>query len=546
MAGLAASFGSGAATNPLAEIAKADCIFIIGSNTSAQHPLAYAQVVKAVQNGATLMVADPRKIPVAELANHYLPIPPGTNLVLINALLNVIIAEKLYDDNFIKERTEGFAQMAESVKHCTPHWASKITGLDESDIYTMAKAYAKAKNAMILYCMGVTQHVTSTETCRALANLAMLCGMIGRPSTGLLPLRGQNNVQGSCDMGALPETLPGYVQAGSDLAWQRFYPHWGNFANTQGMKLTEMIEAMHTGRIKSLYIMGENPLLSDADTSVTKEALSNLDFLVVQDLFMTETAQLAHVVLPASSYLEKDGTFTNTDRRVQRIRKALPTYADSQPDWQILLDLIKRLDHEQAYSQDLNTPQEIFDEMTSLVPSYSGMTYERLEKEQGLCWPCLKQDNGDLHPGTPILHQDSFTRGKGLFMVNNFEIRGQQASTEYPFILVTGRLAHHYHTGTMTRRSWALEREAPAAFLEMHPDDAKSIGVKDMWYVRVRSPYGSVRVLVHVTSAISRGHVFLPFHFVESAANELTSHKHLDPFVKIPEFKVSAVSIVEA
>ncbi len=542
MAGLAASFGSGAATNSLAEIAHADCIFIIGSNTSAQHPLAYAQVVKAVQNGAALMVADPRKIPVAELATHYLPIPPGTNLVLINALLHVIIAEELYDSKFIKQRTEGFAEMAKSVKNCTPAWATKITGLDESAIYTMARTYAQAKNAMILYCMGVTQHVTSTETCRALANLAMLCGMIGRPSTGLLPLRGQNNVQGSCDMGALPETLPGYVQAGSTLAWDRFSPTWGAFANTQGLKLTEMIEAMHTGQIKSLYIMGENPLLSDADTSVTKDALTSLDFLVVQDLFMTETAHLAHVVLPASSYLEKDGTFTNTDRRVQRIRKALPNYADSKADWQILLALINKL----GYAQHLNSAEEIFNEMTSLVPSYAGMTYARIEQEQGICWPCPKQDDGNLHMGTPILHQGSFTRGKGLFMVNNFEMRGQQACNEYPFILVTGRLAHHYHTGTMTRRSWALEREAPTALLEMHPDDAKSIGVKDMWYVQVRSPHGAVRVLVHVTSAISRGHVFLPFHFVESAANELTSHKHLDPFVKIPEFKVSAVAITEA
>ncbi len=542
MAGLAASFGSGAATNPLEEIAKADCIFIIGSNTSAQHPLAYARVVNAVQSGAVLMVADPRKVPVAELAKLYLPIRPGANLALINACLHVIIAENLYDEAFVKERTEGFADMAASVKHCTPEWAEQITGLGAQDIYYMARTYAGSKNSMILYCMGVTQHVTSTETCRALANLAMLCGMIGRPSTGLLPLRGQNNVQGSCDMGALPETLPGYVLAGSELAWERFSPIWGNFANAQGMKLTEMVEAMHDGRIKSLYVMGENPVLSDADTKSTKQALSKLDFLVVQDLFMTETARMAHVVLPASSYLEKDGTFTNTDRRVQRIRAALPAFMNSRPDWRILLDLMQSLGHVQS----LNTPEEIFDEMASLVPSYGGMNYTRLEKEQGLCWPCPKQADGSLHGGTPILHKGSFTRGKGLFMVNNFEIRGQQASEEYPFILVTGRLAHHYHTGTMTRRSWALEREAPAALLEMHPEDAKSIGVKDMWRVSVRSPYGSVKVLVHVTESISRGHVFLPFHFVESAANELTSHKHLDPFVKIPEFKVSAVAIAEA
>ncbi len=543
MAGLAASFGSGAATNPLEDIRGADCIFIIGSNTSAQHPLAYARVVDAVQKGAALVVADPRKTPVAKLAKTYLPIRPGANLALINAMLQVIIVEKLYDADFIEKRTEDFAEMATSVQKCTPEWAAPITGLDAEEIHQTARAYAKAKNSMILYCMGVTQQVTGTETCRALANLTMLCGMIGRPSTGLLPLRGQNNVQGSCDMGALPEFLPGYVQAGSALAKERFTPLWGDFANTQGKKLTEMMEAMCEGSITSLYIMGENPVLSDADSKVTEQALRNVDFLVVQDLFMTETAKLAHVVLPAASYLEKDGTFTNTDRRVQRVRAALPPLHNSRPDWRILLDIFTALGHEHS----LQSPQEIFAEMTQVVPSYGGMSYDRLEKEQGLCWPCpaaLAQN--PPHEGTPILHSESFARGKGLFTVNTFELRGQQASQEYPFILVTGRLPHHYHTGTMTRRSWALEREAPAALLEMHPEDAKSIGVKDMWNVSVRSPHGSVQVLVHVTENIRRGHVFLPFHFVESAANMLTSHKHLDPFVKIPEFKVSAVAVAEA
>ncbi len=542
MAGLVTSFGSGAATNPLEDIRHADCIVVIGSNTSSQHPLAYARIVDAVHKGATLMVVDPRTTPVAKLATQYLPIQPGTNLALINAVLHVILQEHLYDSDFIAMRTENFSAMAESVKYCTPAWAAEITGLEATEIERMARLYATANNAMILYCMGVTQHVTSTETCRALANLSMLCGMVGRPFTGLLPLRGQNNVQGSCDMGALPESLPGYVPAGSALAKERFTPLWGTFANTCGKPLTEMLASMlHENcaeRIKSLYIMGENPALSDADTHSTTKALQSLDFLVVQDLFMTETARLAHVVLPAASYLEKEGTFTNTDRRVQLIDKALMPLGESRPDWRILLDLMQALGHEHTYA----SPEDVFEEMRTLIPAYAGMTYARLRDEQGLCWPCPSLD----HPGTPILHQTTFTRGKGLFTKNDFAVRGQQCSEEFPFILVTGRLAHQYHTGSMTRRSWALEREAPVAQLEMHPEDAKNIGVKDTWTVKVSSAHGFVYAQVHITKNITRGHVFLPFHFVESAANILTSHKYLDPFVKIPEFKVSAVNITEA
>ncbi len=499
--------------------------------------MAYARISDAVKNkGAKLIVVDPRRTPVAQMAHIYLPIHPGTNLALINAMLHVILEEGLQNSEFIAKRTENFAEFATSVQQCTPAWAAPITGLAVEDIVQAARLFATSTAAMILYCMGVTQHVTGTYTCRALANMTMLCGMVGRPSAGLVPLRGQNNVQGSCDMGALPETLPGYVHAGSTLAQERFAPIWGDFSNTQGKKLTEMMHAMHSGAIKALYVMGENPMLSDADKTSTEKALQALDLLIVQDLFMTETAQLAHVVLPAASSLEKDGTFTNTERRVQRIRTALDPIGEARADWQILAELSAKI---QGQTQKYSCAEDVFEEIRSTVPSYAGISYARLEAEQGLCWPCPTEEHG----GTPILHTEHFSRGLGLFTVNAFTASEQQKSSTYPFILVTGRLAHHYHTGTMTRRSWALERESPMAFLEMHPDDAAMIGARNMWNVRITSLRGEVTATLQVTKHISRGIVFLPFHFWESAANTLTSHEHLDPIVKIPEFKVSAVSV---
>ncbi len=539
MAGLATSFGSGAATNSLEEIRHADVLFIIGSNTSAQHPLAYARVAEAVKSGRTkLIVADPRTTPVAQLAHIHLPLRPGSNLALINAMLHVVYTEKLHNEAFVEAHTEGFEAFIASIEQVTPQWAADITGLTAQAITEAARLFASSTKAMILYCMGITQHVTGTESCRALANMSLLTGSIGHESAGLLPLRGQNNVQGSCDMGGLPEVLPGYVQAGSTLAEQRFGTLWGDFANECGLKLTEMLHAMAHKNISSVYIIGENPLLSDADTAATEKALRSLDLLIVQDIFLTETAKLAHVVLPAASYLEKEGTFTNTERRVQRIRPVLPPQGQSRADWQIIAQIMQNLD---AKSAPYASTEDIFNEICTLVPSYAGMSYARLEAHDGLCWPCPDKE----HAGTPIMHSHGFARaqGKGLFTVNIFEARGQQQCQDYPFILVTGRLAHHYHTGTMTRLSWALERESPTAFLEMHPDDAASIGAKQGWNVRIRSPRGEADALLHVTKKITKGTVFLPFHFLESSANALTSHEHLDPIVKIPEFKVSSVSV---
>lgn len=513
---------------------------MIGSNTSAQHPLAYARITAAKKRGAKLITVDPRRTPVAALSDIHLAIRPGSNLALVNALMHAILfEEKGQDDAFINERTEHFDALRASLEGCTPEWAAPLTGLQPEAIRETARLYAKGPNSIILYCMGVTQQVTGTRTCGALANLVMLCGMIGRPSTGLIPLRGQNNVQGSCDMGALPETLPGYVKADSELGHQRFARLWGPFADEQGKKLTEIMDGMRDGSIRAAYIMGENPMQSDPDAAKVEAGLRNLDFLIVQDIFMTPTARLADVILPAASYLEKQGTFTNTERRVQLINEVLPPLPGTRPDWRILCDVINAL----GGRADYDSPREIFNEIRQVVPSYAGMDYTRLAEEQGLCWPCPTPD----HPGTPYLHAASFTRGRGLFTVNDVpDDLGCATDETYPFTLITGRVSHHYHTGTMTRRSWALDREYPEAFLDMHPDDAAALRLKDNWKVRVTSRQGSIVARLRTATDLQPGTVFLPFHFAESPANALTSHEHLDPTVKIPALKLTPVRVEEA
>jgi predicted molibdopterin-dependent oxidoreductase YjgC len=539
VAGLATAYGSGAATNSIEGIRESDVIFVLGSNTSAQHPLVYARITAAHARGAKLIVADPRITPVAALADKHLRIKTGTNLALINALMHVILAEGLHNEAFIAERTENFAALQESLAQCTPEWAEGITGICAEDIRQTARLYAAGSSSVIIYCMGVTQHVTGTRTCAALANLTMLCGMVGRPSTGLMPLRGQNNVQGSCDMGALPETLPGYVAAGTALAEQRFAPLWGNFANTKGRKLTEIMAGMVDGSIRAAWVMGENPAQSDPDAASVMEGLGKLDFLVVQDLFLTPTARMAHVVLPAASYLEKQGTFTNTERRVQMVNEVLPPVEGSRADWQILRDAIRALGGQADYT----CPEDIFEEIKKLVPSYAGMSYARIAQAQGLCWPCPTPE----HPGTPVLHSTSFTRGLGLFTVNTFTLddMGEQPCAEYPYLLITGRESHQYHTGTMTRRSWALDREFPEAFLDVHPDDALALKIKENWMVTIRSRRGSITARVRISRNVQPGTVFLPFHYAESSANVLTGHHYCDPVAGIPALKMTAVAIEE-
>lgn len=522
-------------TNSIDELENAEVIFVIGSNTTQQHPLIGMRIINAVKNkGAKLIVADPRKIPLTENAAIYAPIAPGTNLAFINGLLNVIVSENLMDSDFVKNRTEGYSEFKASIEKYTPEVVSVITGIPENTIKEIARLYANAKTASIVYAMGITQHISGTKNVAALANLALLTGQIGREFTGVNPLRGQNNVQGACDMGALPDVLPGYQSLKDVKINMKFSKVFGEgYASEVGMTLGEMMDGALNGDVKSLFIMAENPMLSDPNLDHVKEALEHLELLVVQDIFMTETAKLAHVILPGSSFIEKDGTFTNTERRVQRVRKAIEPVGSSKADWQIICGLINSMGSCANYS----SPSEIMEEIRTLVPSYGGITYERLDNE-GLQWPCTDIN----HPGTKFLHKEKFAGGLGKFSVNEYTQSTEIATSDFPFILTTGRINHHYHTGTMTRRSWALDREFPHGFMEMNPVDAEKLGLKERSKVKVTSKTGEVLTEVHITDKINLGVVFMTFHFGEQLVNKLIG-RNLDPVVQIPEFKVCAVKI---
>jgi formate dehydrogenase alpha subunit len=525
-------------TNSIDELETAEVIFVIGSNTTEQHPLIGMRIVDAVKNnGAKLIVADPRKIQLAEYANIYAPIIPGSNLAFINGILNVIVKEKLYNADFINNLTEGFEDFKASVEEYTPEKVSPISGVPPESIREIARLYAKAKTASLVYAMGITQHITGTKSVGALANLALLTGQIGRESTGVNPLRGQNNVQGACDMGALPDVLPGPQSLKDEKIREKFSKVWGeDYASERGKTIGEMMDGSIDGSVGAMFIMAENPMISDPNLHHVKHALESLELLVVSDIFMSETAKLAHVILPGASFIEKDGTFTNTERRVQRVRKAIDPVGNSKADWHILLELIKAF----GGTRDYSSPSEIMEEIRELVPNYGGITYERLDKE-GIQWPCPDIS----HPGTRFLHSGKFARGLGKFTINDYEQTKQQPTEEYPFILTTGRVLHHYHTGTMTRRAWALDREYSKGFMEINPTDAEKLGLKQGRKAKVVSDIGEITVEVHITDRIVEGVVFVPFHFGEVSVNKLLG-KNLDPTVQIPEFKVCAVKIERA
>lgn len=522
-------------TNSIEELEDAKVIFVIGSNTTEQHPLIGMRIINAVKNkGAKLIVADPRKIPLTENAAIYAPILPGSNLAFINAILNVILCENLLNKEFVDTQTEGFEEFKASILKYTPEAVAPVTGVDPDTIREIAGLYAGAERASIVYAMGITQHITGTQNVAALANLALLTGHIGREGTGVNPLRGQNNVQGACDMGALPNVLPGYQSLQDENVNKKFSKVWGEgFAAKPGKALGEMLDGAISGEIRAMFIMAENPMLSDPHLEHVKEALESLEFLVVQDIFMTETAKLAHVVLPGASFIEKDGTFTNTERRVQRVRKAIEPVGNSKGDWEILCGLMEAL----GGNADYSSPGEIMEEIRALVPSYGGITYERLNQE-GLQWPCPDIN----HPGTKFLHREKFVRGLGKFSVNEYIKSDQLLDDEHPFILTTGRIQHHYHTGTMTRRAWALDREYPNGYMEINPKDAEKLELKERSRVKVSSRIGELLTEVHITDKIAEGVVFIPFHFGEMAVNRLIG-RNLDPVVQIPEYKVCAVSL---
>ena len=534
MAGLAAVFGSGAMTNSIEEIEDADCILIIGSNTSIAHPLIATRVYRAKAKGAKLIVADPRRIPIVLQSDVHLRQNLGTDVALINGLMHIILKNGWQDQAFIDERTEKFEQLKKVVENYTPEKVSEITGVLVANLEKAAEYYAKAERATILYTMGITQHTTGVDNVKSLANLAMLTGNLGKESTGINPLRGQNNVQGACDMGGLPNVYTGYQAVIDQAVRQKFEEAWGaKLSDKIGLTVTEMFPAVLDGKIKAIVILGENPVVSDADSHHVEKALKALDFLLVIDIFKTPTTDLAHVVLPGAAFAEKEGTFSNTERRVQLLRKAVEPPGESKPDWQIIQELSSRF----GYPMDYASPRAIMEEIAKLTPSYGGITYDRLQGD-GLQWPCPNTE----HLGTKFLHQGRFTRGKGLFSAIEYKPAAETADEEYPFQLTTGRVHVHYHTGTMTRNSPSLEREIRECFLEIHPDDAAELKVMDGDWVVVASRRGSVPTRVKLTDAAGRKTVFMPFHFLESRANILTNPT-FDPIAKIPEFKVCAVKI---
>lgn len=533
--GLAEAFGSGAMTNSIDEIGGAKVIFIIGSNTTEQHPMIAMHILDAKDRGATIIVADPRQTRLAKLAHIHLRHRSGTDVALLNSMMNVIISEGLVDIAFIKQRTENFDSLERCMMAYFSEAGERITGVPAEDIRKAARIYASEKRAMFIYSMGITQHITGIDNVRSCANLVMLTAHIGQPMTGLNPLRGQNNVQGACDVGALPDFFTGYQKVNDPSARRKFELAWSRPLPVRpGLTLTEMIDAAMDGRIRAMYIMGENPLISDPDIRHVREALSGLEFLAIQDIFLTDTAELAHVILPAASFAEKDGTFTNTERRVQKIRKAVPPPGEARPDHEIIRSIAGRM----GYSMEYLASHEIMEEIALLTPSYSGILHHRLDSGFGLQWPCTSVD----HPGTPYLHRKKFARGMGIFIPVEFTPPAEPADQDYPFVLTTGRSYFHYHTGTMCRRTITLEREMPECMIEINPQDAARIGIKQHQMVRVRSRRGELEVRALVTQSVPEGIVFMPFHFREAAANTLTIGA-VDPNAKIPEFKVCAVAI---
>ena len=534
--GLATTLGSGAMTNSIAEVIGADVILVTGSNTTETHPVIGAKIKQAVARGAKLIVAEPRAIELAKQADVFLQIKPGTNVALFNGLMHVILKEHIHNRQFIAERTENFDELEAVVRDYPPARVAQICGIDEQDLARAARMYAGATNAAIYYSMGITQHSTGTQGVMSISNLALLCGHIGREFSGVNPLRGQNNVQGACDMGALPGDLTGYQKVTSPDAIAKFERAWNTQLSTRaGLTVTEMLDAAERSEIKFMYIMGENPMLSDPDTTHVEQSLKAIDFLVVQDIFLTETAQLADVVLPAAVYAEKDGTFTNTERRVQRIRAAVLPPGEARADWRILIDIMNAL----GYPTHYTSPSEIMDEIAMLTPIYGGMDYQRIDRK-GLQWPCPDKQ----HPGTEFLHAGSFARGKGLFKPAQYVPSQELPDVEYPVLLTTGRNLYHYHTRSMTGRVDGLNELSPHSYIELNPRTAAQLQLTDGELVAVSSRRGTIQTTVRVTTIIEQDVAFMPFHFASGSANVLTN-SCIDPLAKIPELKVCAVRIAK-
>ena len=536
VAGLARTLGSGAMTNTIYDITHdVDCILLIGSNPEEAHPVIGMQLRQAVKRGTRLIVVDPRDIGLTRGADIHLKLRPGTNVAFANGMMHVIIEEGLADESFIREHTEGFENIKKLAADYPPEKVAEICHIDPDMLREAARMYARAERAPIIYCLGVTEHSTGTEGVMSLSNLALLTGKLGKPGCGVNPLRGQNNVQGACDMGALPTDYPGYQKADDPAVREKFEKRWGVPLNPKpGLKATEVFSAAIRREIKGLYICGEDPVVSDPDTAHIIHALESLEFFAVQDLFMTRTAAYADVILPAVSYAEKEGTFTNTERRVQRVRKAVEPVNGARTDIDILIDLMNAM----GYPQKRMSASEVMDEIASVTPSFGGISHARLDAGESLQWPCPSKE----HPGTPIMHTNGPVRGKGLLYPAAFHPSAELPDEEYPFVLTTGRILYQYNAAAMTARAPGLMEIAGEGFIELHFRDAERLGVKNGETVRVSSRRGSITAAARVGRKVSEGETWMPFHFPDSPVNCLTNAA-LDEFARIPEYKVCAVNV---
>ena len=541
--GLQLSIGSSAMSNSIAEMENLEAFIVTGSNTTETHPVIANFLKRAVRkNGAKLIVVDPRRVDMVNFATLHLQQNPGTDVAVFQAMAHVIVKEGLYNPDFIQDRTEGFDDYIESLEDCSPEWAEQISGVPAESIREAARIYARAKSASIYWGMGISQSTHGTDNTLSLVNLALMCGHVGRAGTGLNPLRGQNNVQGCSDSGGLPNVFTAYQRVDDAEVKARFEAFWGTELNPQpGLTATEMVDGAHSGMVRGIFVLGENPMMSEPNQEHTRQSLEKLEFLVCQDIFINETGAMADVILPATSFAEKDGTFTNSDRRIQRCRAAVPPVGDSRPDWDILCDLGRRVEARLglslAHGFDFSHPADIWEEMRAVTTDFYGITYERIEREGGVHWPCPSLD----HPGTPFLFAESFPRGRGKFWEVDYGTESEQPDEEYPFNLSTGRVLYHWSGSTMTGRS-RLEEIYPEATCEMHPEDATMLGVETGAWVELRSRRGAVKVRVLVTGRSPRGTVFLPFHFAEAAANKLTLDR-VDGRAKIPDYKNTAIQI---
>jgi formate dehydrogenase alpha subunit len=521
-------------TNSIREIEGLEVIFIIGSNTKETHPVIANKMLKALRKGSRLIVADPRRVPMARFADVFLQLRPGTDVALLNGLAHVILKEGLHNLEFIAERTTDFESWTESVKMFTPEYTEMLTGIPREDIVRAARIYGGSRKAAIYYTMGITQHTHGTANVNAVANLALLTGNIGREHTGINPLRGQNNVQGACDAGCLPNVYPGYQRVDFPKVKRKFEEAWNRpLSDRIGLKSTEMIPFAEQDILKALYIMGENPVLSDPNMGHTLKALGKLEFLVVQDIFLTETAAMADVVLPAACAAEKNGTFVNTERKVQLVRKAVEPPGEAKEDLEIISELSDLMDYPMKYS----SAEEVFEELASLWPALAGISYGRLQ-EDGIQWPCPTKD----HPGTEYLYKAGFPRGKVPFTPTYHIPPAEVTDAEYPFTFTTGRNLFQYHTGSMTRRVEPIEAHAGRPYIEMNGKDAGNLDIRDGDVVKITSRRGEVQARARISRRVSEGVLFMPMHYREAAVNLLTNDAS-DPYAKTPEFKVCAVKI---